>query len=119
MRKDLALALAAKAQQVAATFSRPDRPKNAQGETFKLVSLVPLSDATALGTYEKQPSGKRAICFFYWLALGNGPRWEGFFPSDSHVLGMRQVEARLLDVERYNFRFNFDAAARPVEGVAA
>ena len=106
MTKDLARALRAKAVEVGGLFSRPDRAKNPGGETFSLIDLRPLSEATAVAYYRKAPSKKLALAFFYYLNAGH-PRWEYFFPTDSHVLGMGKVADLLTGIEHNNFPLNF------------
>jgi len=104
MNKNIAIALQEKAQGVAILYSKKDRDKNYDQDDFFLEKITPLSEYTAIATYNKT-SGKKAIAFFYWLSQAEG-RWEYFFPKESHVHGMRQVEKYLREIEQHNFPIN-------------
>jgi hypothetical protein len=53
----------------------------------------------------EKSSGKKAIMFFYWRR-DKGGRWECFFPTDSHILGMQLFGKLKLKVEVFNFDKN-------------
>lgn len=106
MKKEVADKLVIKAGQVAQDFSRPERAFNTNQETFKVKDITPLSESTAAVVFEKQPTGKKALAFFYWRNGGAGADWHYFFPTDSHVLGMSKIEHYLAEVEAFNFGRN-------------
>ena len=106
MRKEIALLLKQKADEVAKIYSNPNRALNNQKETFIVAKIVPLSENTAGVIFDKA-SGKQALCFFYWINGGTG-WWSYFFVTDSHVLGMQRIGKLLARVESENFAYNFE-----------
>lgn len=104
MKKDLVHKLHAKAQEIAKAFSNPDREFNYSKETFTVAEIRPLSEATAVILFKKN-TGKIGLAFAYWTN-GRGGKWNYFFPTDSHVLGMKKVAAILDQVEQHNFPLN-------------
>ena len=107
MKKEMARKLLGEAERVAQMYSKPDREFNHNSETFKLMKLKPLSDMTAVGIFRKHPTQKIALAFFFWTN-GSGGRWNYFFPTDSHALGMGRVQDLLYQVEQKNFPLNFE-----------
>ena len=105
MNKKVAKELYNKANETAFHFSNPDRQFNTTKETFKVGKIKPLSENTAALHFNKS-SGKIGVAFFYYIRASNG-RWEYFFPSDSHIIGMSKMGDILHDVELYNFDKNF------------
>jgi len=101
MRKDLAIRLKARADEIASNFSKPDRERNFNKETFDVAEIRPLSDTTATVIFRKN-TGKLALAFLYWLNATGG-RWEYFFPTDSHVAGMESIRPLLQEIERANY----------------
>lgn len=112
------------AEQAAFTFSQKDRPKNYSGEDFHVEKIIPLSEMTAAAIFNKS-SGLRTIAFFYLILLGEQKdpdeqepesdqrtkaqrrdrrSWYYFFPTDSHLLGMRYLEDLKKWIERENFK---------------
>ena len=53
MKKELAVKLYDKANEVAFHFSNPDREFNTTKESFKVGKILPLSDVTAAVHFEK------------------------------------------------------------------
>jgi hypothetical protein len=94
-------------------MSNPDRPKNYARETFKVMRIKPLSDFTAVVLYQKIQSEKLVAAFFYYYNVGNNPRWENFFPTDSHIIGMEAFGEYKRIVEDRNYWKNWPAAERP------
>ena len=105
MNEQLVLLLKTKAQQVAETFSNPDREKNTNQEKFTLIETNQLSETTAYGIYMKEPTNKLAIVFFYYLNMKGGV-WYYFFPTESHAIGMRRFEEKLVSIDKNNFDLN-------------
>lgn len=107
MKKEQARALWQHAHKVAANFSRQDREFNYNNETFSVHSVEVLSDSTAAVYFKKEPTKKMAVIFCYWTN-GGGGRWNYFFPTDSHVVGMTNFKDKLIAVERHNYPLNFE-----------
>jgi hypothetical protein len=107
MNKQDAKALQTYCQEVATNFSNPNRAMNTSKETFTVYDITPLSCDTASCVLQKN-TGKRAVVFLYYIRNGASMGWRHFFPTDGHLLGFRAVEAHKLEVEKYNFQFNFD-----------
>ena len=105
MQKELAKLLELKAAEVAKNYSNPDREYNYNKEIFEVKEIKPLSENTAAVYFLKQPSGKLAMAFFFYVVNGNG-WWGYFFPTDSHVLGMGIVGRCLWEVEQHNYKLN-------------
>lgn len=104
MTKERVHKLKNKAEEVAKMFSNPDREFNHTNETFKVVSIKPLSELTA-GILFKKSTGKIALAIAFWKN-NKGGHWDYFFPTDSHVLGFRKIEKLLEKVEEYNIGKN-------------
>ena len=107
MNKEKAIKLNDYAVEVAQMYSRKDRANNYNGEDFDVHSITVLSDTTAVTYFKKSPGDKLAAAFMYWTN-GSGGRWNYFFPTDSHVIGMVNFKDKLLAVERNNFPLNFE-----------
>ena len=107
MNKYVANLLTDKVNQVAKMYSNHDRVMNHNKETFVIDKVVPTSDHTASVFFLKPESGKQGIAFFFYIARGSNPRWEYFFPTDSHITGMRAFEYHKLQVEEFNYDKNF------------
>ena len=105
MNKEVAIHLKSRAEEVAKTFSNPDREHNHTGEVFSVKSVRPLSDHMAAVIYKKT-SGKLALALFYYIPAKT--RWEYFFPTDSHILGLPQIPQLKHNIEEYNYSANFD-----------
>jgi len=106
MNKNIAKLLQEKVDEVAKMYSITDRKMNFNNETFQVHKVMPTSDHTASVTFLKS-SGKMGIAMFYYIANGSNPRWVYFFPTDSHITGMRAFEFHKLQVEEYNYDKNF------------
>jgi len=107
MNKQLVKDLTSFAQNVAQRFSRVDREGNVNGELFTLVEVIPMTDASATVIYEKN-TGKQAAFFFYYIGRGKSKGWKYFVPTDSHILGMQAFNHYKLEVERFNYKHNFE-----------
>lgn len=108
MKKEIAIQLKVRADQIAAMYSNPERGNNFAKETFAIEEIIPLSEYTAIVIFQKQPSGKKSLSFFYWLETGSGGFWKDFFVSDSHVLGMQKIAPYLQQVEQHNLKLNWE-----------
>ena len=107
MKKELAIKLKEKAEAIAFAFSNKDRAGNVHAqETFTVNSIKPLSESTALIEFMKD-SGKVGIAMAYHINQGGG-KWNYFFPTYDHCVGMEQVKPELLSAEQKNFSKNFD-----------
>jgi hypothetical protein len=105
MKKFVAQELQRRSAFVAELFSKKDRPLNTTGESFSVDTITVLSETTAAVTFRKD-TGKFAMAFFFYLHTDSG-RWEYFFPTDSHLLGMGLMcQAKQL-IEHANYGFNF------------
>ena len=104
MKKSTAIQLKDKATKVGRDFSNPDRELNKTGESFKVKSIRPLSDHMAAVIYIKS-SNKLALALFYYIPAKE--RWEYFFPTDSHILGLSGFTELKQKVEEFNFDANF------------
>jgi hypothetical protein len=102
MQKKMAKQLSAKAQDVARMFSKV-RKGNVLNETFHVESITVLSEVTAAVIFHKEPTEKKAVAWFYYINSGEKPRWEYFFVTYSHLVGLNRVSKLLHDVEQHNF----------------
>jgi len=105
MKKQLAIKLKEKAEEIATNFSRDDREFNFSNETFKVHDITPLSETTAFVCFKKS-SGKIGIAFCYWINMFGG-QWRYFFPTYDHCLGAEKLRDVLHKVEKKNFPLNF------------
>ena len=103
MNKQVAIDLIAHAEEVARRFSHTDRAKNVSDESFSIKEIRPLSEHMATVFYLKS-SGKLAMAIFYYIA--GQSRWEYFFPTDSHLLGLSELTKLKAEVEKFNFKYN-------------
>ena len=94
-------------------FSRKDRGGNTLGETFEVEMITVLSETTAAVTFIKQPTGKKAVAFFFWIASRMKARWEYFFATYNHLVGLERVANLLHEVEQHNFKVSTAPQARP------
>jgi DNA-dependent RNA polymerase auxiliary subunit epsilon len=108
MEKSKAVMLRDSAEELAKVFSNPNREYNGQNETFKVDKITPMSDLTAVVTYRKS-TGKFAVQFWFWVK----DRWWSFFPTDSHIEGMRHMIDAKVKIEQANFGFNFETTPKP------
>jgi hypothetical protein len=106
MQKDLAIRLKKQAEEIARQFSNPHREGNPMGETFQVYEIIPTSDQSAIVTFEKS-TGKQAVAFFYYIPRGASQGWKYFFPTDSHIAGMRAFEIHKMQAEQRNYQMNF------------
>lgn len=107
MQKTVALKLQKEASLVAQRFSRKDRPGNFNQESFAVDQIIPTSDHTAVVRFKKN-TGKIGLAFFYYIARGKSEGWKYFFPTDSHINGFRAFELEKYQIEKENFKFNFN-----------
>ena len=108
MEKQTALLLRKRANEVAEMFSSKSRAGNVNGETFSIAKIRPLSDLTACVIFDKHPGGKKAVAWFYYIASKAKPRWEYFFVSYSHLVGLERVQYVLESIEVHNYELNFN-----------
>lgn len=107
MNRFVAESLRSRALEVARWYSNPVRQGNLNGEEFRVEGIKVLSDGCAAVNFLKVPGGKFALAFFYYVAVGGG-RWEYFFPTDSHLLGMRFFPDLKLKIEEVNLPLNYE-----------
>ena len=105
MKKEVAIKLKKKSQEIADNFSNIDREFNINNETFKVVKIDPLSESTAAVLLRKS-SGKFALAFCYYINMSGGT-WQYFFPTYDHCIGMESVKCLFGAVEKCNFEKNF------------
>ena len=107
MEKEIAKQLKQQALYTAEMFSNSNRENNVANETFEINEIIPTSDQTAIVIYKKSPSNKLALCFFYYRK-GRQSGWYNFFPTDSHIAGLKEIERYKYSVEKHNYKYNFD-----------
>jgi hypothetical protein len=107
MNKQIAIELRDAVKVVSERFSHKEREMNFNGETFSVDEVLPVSDHAAIVKFRKNPSGKLGIAFFYYLPNGLSKGWKYFFPTDSHLAGIRALELVKFEVERENYKYNF------------
>lgn len=103
MQKTMARRLKAEATNVAIMFSNKERKGNTARETFTVENITILSECTAAVTFHKSPTNKKAVAWFYFINSKAKPRWEYFFVTYSHLVGLNKVSDILFDVEQHNF----------------
>ena len=103
MKKQMAKLLQRRADEVAKMFSRHDRGGNYDNEIFHVEAIEVLSEVTAAVTFRKDPTDKRAIAWFYFINSRSKPRWEYFFVTYSHLVGLNRVSQLLHRIEQHNF----------------
>jgi hypothetical protein len=106
MNKEIAKELDVAAKKVAGLFSKTNREGNFNKETFEVDEIIPTSDHAAVVKFKKN-TGKIGLAFFYYINKGASKGWKYFFPTDSHINGMRAFEYIKYEIERENFKFNF------------
>jgi hypothetical protein len=106
MKKEIAKELADFVKVVEGRFSKTDREMNFNNESFLAKKIIPSSDHSASVIFEKT-SGKQGVAFFYYIPNGMSKGWKYFFPTDSHITGMRAFEFHKLNAEEFNFDKNF------------
>lgn len=104
MRKELAVSLKSEAERMAQNFSNPDRMKNHNNETFEVNHIHVMSEDTAAVIFKKNTK-KYAVMFFYYMHPYK--KWYGFFPTDSHIMGMDRFGDIKAKYEEVNFASNF------------
>ena len=107
MRKDVAISLKQKAEQIALRFSNTDRTNNYNNESFKVVDIMPISAQGAYVIYEKS-TGKKAIAHFIHVDHPKNPFWQYYMIGSQHLLNLNVLTEKYLEVEQHNFKFNFD-----------
>jgi hypothetical protein len=95
--------LGRRALQVAEMFSRKDRGGNPMGEQFSIAETIILSETTAAVVFDKS-SGKQGVAWFYYINSRAKPRWEYFFVTYSHLVGLNHVADLLHRVEQHNYQ---------------
>jgi hypothetical protein len=101
MRRHMVLSLHRSAENTAELFSK-DREGNVRNETYKVESIEVLSECTALVTFWKEPTKKKAVAWYYYINSRRKPRWEYFFVTYSHLVGLNRVASRLHAIEQHN-----------------
>ena len=106
MRKDVAITLKQKAEQIAVKFSNTTRANNYNNESFKVAEIMPISAQGAYVIYEKS-TGKRAIAHFIHVDHPKNPFWQYYMIGAQHLLNLNVLTEKYLEVEQHNFPFNF------------
>lgn len=114
MNKQVAIELDKKAQEVAQMYSNFNREGNFNNETFEVAEVIPMTDMTATVILLKN-TGKKAALFFFYIARGKSKGWKYFVPTDAHILGMTAFNHYKLEVERSNYKHNFNYATTETE----
>lgn len=104
MNKGMATALQARAAEVAGMFSEKTRGGNFANETFEVDEIRILSESTACVVYRKEPTKKKAVAWFYYVNSRAQPRWEYFFLTYNHLVGLDAAASILHEVEQHNFK---------------
>ena len=107
MNKQVARELKEFVDVVASRFSRKDREGNFNKEDFRVELIIPTSDHTAVVRFKKN-TGKIGLGFFYYIPRGMSQGWKYFFPTDSHINGFKAFELEKYQVEKENYKHNFD-----------
>lgn len=107
MNKQVAKELDKFVKDIEFRYSRKDREGNFNNESFYVKEIIPTSDLTACVIFKKN-TGKEAAFFFYYINRGMSKGWKYFVPTDSHITGMRAFEYYKLQVERNNYKENFN-----------
>jgi hypothetical protein len=102
MQKKMAIALRNAALDTAVLFSK-QRGGNVLNETYAVENIEVLSECTAQVTFIKEPTGKKAVAWFYYINSRRKPRWDYFFVTYSHLVGLNRVSRTLHEVEQHNF----------------
>ena len=106
MNKSVAKSLLNKVKEAEKNFSNPQRANNHNGETFKAIEVRPISAQSAYVIFLKS-SGKKAKAHF----INKQPKiahWEYYFIGAQHLLNLDVLEKKYLEVEQFNFKFNFE-----------
>lgn len=105
MKKDLVILLQSKSVDIAKNFSNTDRVCNGNKELFSVDKIIPLSESVAIIIFNKLPTNKKALAVTLYINGGEG-YWQYFFPTDSHILGLKNIDTYLHDIEVFNFNKN-------------
>jgi len=106
MKKIQVESLRIKVGEVAKAFSNPERSNNTQREIYKVAQIIPLSETTAVGVFDKSPGGKKAIATFIYINGGVEGYWMYFFPTYDQISGLTRVADLLQEIEVFNFDKN-------------
>jgi hypothetical protein len=107
MNKEIAKELDLFANNVCNRYSQKNREGNYNEETFQIAEIIPTSDHTATVIFKKN-TGKLAAFLFYYINRGKSKGWKYLVPTDSHITGFRAFEFYKLQVERSNYKKNFE-----------
>lgn len=107
MNKTIAIELNEYANKVCDRYSNKNREGNYNNESFNIEEIIPTSDHTATVIFKKN-TGKLAAFLFYYINRGISKGWKYLVPTDSHITGFRAFEYYKLQVEKNNYKENFD-----------
>jgi hypothetical protein len=105
MNKDIAKQLKEFSIVVRNRYSNHNRDNNFNKETFEVQEIIPTSDHSATIIFEKN-TNKRCAMFFYYIPAYK--KWNYFVPTDSHINGMSCFANQKIEVERHNYKYNFN-----------
>ncbi len=103
MKKEVAKALWQEMHDVADRYSKSDRPNNYANETYEVGEYRILGERSAAVIYDKKPTEKKALAWFYYMTPGSGPKWYHVFLSYDHLTNMEKLREMLYAVEQHNF----------------
>jgi len=106
LNQQMAKLLRQRADEVAVMFSNKSRGGNHAKETFHVQRIEVLSEATACVIFDKTPKNKQAVAWFYYIASKKHARWEYFFVTYSHLIGLDRVGTILHEIEQHNFKLS-------------
>ena len=107
MRKDVAKALKAKAEDTAKKYSNKNRTNNFNGESFKVDDIIPISAQGAMVIFSKS-TGKKALAHFIHIDHPKKPFWQYYIMGSQHFINLNMLEKKYAEIERHNFKLNFD-----------
>ena len=107
MRKDVAKALKAKAEETAKKYSNKNRMNNFNGESFKVDDIIPISAQGAMVIFSKS-TGKKALAHFIHIDHPKKPFWQYYIMGSQHFINLNMLDKKYAEIERHNFKLNFD-----------
>ena len=107
MRKDVARALKAKAEETARKYSSKTRANNFNGESFKVDEIIPISAQGAMVIFSKS-TGKKALAHFIHVDHPKNPFWQYYIMGSQHFINLNMLERKYAEIEKHNFELNFE-----------
>lgn len=107
MQKARVQALKEVANEIARIFGDEKREKNYGKMPYSVEEIKPLSESTA-AIILKRPDGVKSLIFAYWINYNKNPRWHYFFPTESHIDGMKKLPPILEEINNNNFAIKME-----------